>query len=327
MSETTRSDTRSAPAVAAALLAIVGVGGEAAAQLTTLIDFELNAPTVFASTGPLRDAYAAQGLLFSGPSDADGAAVLNQGGNFGIDARSGDEFLAFNHGSSMQNGGVPRGPETILFDPPARRVSIWVAGGSGSGAAFRMDAFIGATAVDTSSTSAQTSWVQLVVESPNGIDRVVLEQIGGDVVYVMDDLEVVSLDAALVSSATEISIATGGVQDLTLFAGEEHAGRLYLVLGSVTGNGPLTIDDQDLPLSVDIYTVHTLMNPNAPPLTGSLGVLDGSGVANALFTVPGGLTPSFVGVTFYHACAIVSLPPEVIVVREVSNPVELTLLP
>ena len=62
-------------------------------------------PAGFFLVEPLRNEYA--GLRFSGPSALDGGAILDQDGNFGIEARSGRNFLAFNRGDSvlMANGG------------------------------------------------------------------------------------------------------------------------------------------------------------------------------------------------------------------------------
>ncbi len=319
---------RGVNAAAWAVAAGIALGAQAPAQVTTRIDFELGSPSTFGSTLPLTNEYAAQGVSFAGPAPGEGGAVLNQSGNFGVDARSGVEFLAFNHSASMGNGSPARGPETLTFDLPAREVSIWAAGGFGAGASFRLDAFLGAALVGSTTSAPQSGWAQLLVQSPGGIDRVVIAEVGGDETYVMDDLEIVSLSAALLSSVTQISASSGGVQDMTVSAGAAHAGRLYLILGSVTGTDPpFPIDGKSLPLLIDIYTVQTLNAPNAPPLANSLGLLDASGVATASFTVPPGLPASFVGLTFFHAFVVVTVPPDIPLVAETSAPLALTLTP
>ncbi|HEY6866638.1 MAG TPA: hypothetical protein VI792_05230, partial [Candidatus Eisenbacteria bacterium] len=76
------------------------------------IDFD-DAPQqcLFMGTGPLRDAYQSLGVRFSGPGALDGGAILDQCGNFGVNGYSPPNFVAFNAGATMANGGVPIGPE------------------------------------------------------------------------------------------------------------------------------------------------------------------------------------------------------------------------
>ena len=56
-----------------------------------------------------------------------GGAILNQCGSFGVDARSGQEFLAF----SSSTYAVP--PEHIQFDDLQRKITLYVANGFGDG--------------------------------------------------------------------------------------------------------------------------------------------------------------------------------------------------
>ena len=88
-----------------------------------VIDFETpTATTGFSGMPALTNEYASDGLLFAGPIAGDGGAVLNQGGNFGVNARSGVQFLAFNDGASSQTG-TPRGPERL--SSKVETISIW----------------------------------------------------------------------------------------------------------------------------------------------------------------------------------------------------------
>ena len=84
----------------------------------TVIDFDdLTAPCSFRDTTALRERYAASGVHFTGPEQNDGGAILNMCGTFGVNARSGENFLAFNrYSSGMLDGGMPADPETIEFD-------------------------------------------------------------------------------------------------------------------------------------------------------------------------------------------------------------------
>jgi hypothetical protein len=128
----------------------------------------------------------------------------------------------------------------------------------------------------------------------------------------------------------QISLAAGGQQALSLGAGLDHAGRLHLVLGSLLGTEPgLVVDSVVLPLVTDAYFVHTLGNPNAPPLTGSFGSLSASGRAEAAFSVPAGSPPAWAGVTLHHAYVVLdpAAGPTDPLVPYASNAVPVSLVP
>ena len=185
--------------------AIVGAGcflfvltlGAAHAK-AVLINFDvdangnpLTAPTSFSASQPLRNEYASLGVTFSGPGPLDGGAILNQGGNFGVPARSTPNFLAFNRASALQNGGVPRDPETLTFSAPVSSVSIFASGG-GQSTVFRMEAFTaGGIGVGSSTGNSPIGgYVQLSIPNPTQpIGRVTLTEVGGDAAFVYDDLE------------------------------------------------------------------------------------------------------------------------------------------
>eukprot|EP01084_Bolivina_argentea_P045739 84180_1 len=65
-------------------------------------EFEINSPCIFSSTSPT---ISLPGVTFNGKG-----AILNQCGNFGFNARSGDEFFAFNVGT------YATGPFGATFD-------------------------------------------------------------------------------------------------------------------------------------------------------------------------------------------------------------------
>lgn len=173
------------------VLCFCAVFAAAAAANAALIDFDnVTAPSTFASANPLRAEYAALGVTFEGPSTLDGGAILNQLGGFGISARSAPNFLAFNRGSTMANGGTPRDPETIRFNVPALSASIYASGGT-QATSFQMDAYLGGNlvATDAISVPAQT-WGLLNLSSPmGGFDRLVLTETGGDNAFLYDDFE------------------------------------------------------------------------------------------------------------------------------------------
>src|SRR5688572_25562090 len=100
----------------------------------------LSVPSGFASTTRLTELYASLGVHFAGPGGNDGGAILHQDGNFGLAARSGTNFLAFNRTAPMADGGIPTDPETITFDNPMSVVSIYAAGGHTTDS-FLMEAY------------------------------------------------------------------------------------------------------------------------------------------------------------------------------------------
>jgi hypothetical protein len=100
----------------------------------------------------LTDLYAASGAIFSGPGGNNGGAILDQAGRFGVNARSGESFLAFNRvGAAMLDGSLPIDPEAITFATLVTDVSIWASGGAET-ASFLMEAFDAADALVGTST-------------------------------------------------------------------------------------------------------------------------------------------------------------------------------
>jgi hypothetical protein len=90
-----------------------------------------------------------------------------------------------------------------------------------------------------------------------------------------------------------------------LNAGEAHAGKLYLLLGSLSGTEPgIPAGAGILPLNPGPYFDLTLASPNTPPLEQSFGVLDAQGLAQARFSLPGGIPPALPGSTVHHAYAV-----------------------
>jgi hypothetical protein len=149
----------------------------------------LTVPGLFASTVALTTLYAPLGVTFSGGVDpADGGAIINQSGIFGVNARSGTNFLAFNRTATLSSGGIPEDPETITFATPVSSVSIYVAGGFQPGS-FDIEAFDALNnLVDADSVLTQ-GFAQLSV-SGSGIVQVVIRQPSGELTsFVFDDLE------------------------------------------------------------------------------------------------------------------------------------------
>jgi len=116
--------------LAAAFNGVIGlalVSSPQSAQAAAINFDDMAAPCAFADTQPLTNQYSSAGITFSGFG-----SVLNECGNFGIDARSGDNFLAFNQ---SQGGTV----EFTFFDNPQNIFSFYH--GSGSANALVLTVF------------------------------------------------------------------------------------------------------------------------------------------------------------------------------------------
>jgi len=155
---------------------------------TTVINFDdAGASCVFMQTIHLSEQYASLGVHFQGPGGNDGGAILNQCGNFGVSAASGVNFLAFNRNALLSDGGVPKDPETILFDYLMTDVSIYAAGGNWP-STFTMQAYNSINILVDTDTITTTDWGPLSVSSAAGIKYVILQEIGGDNAFVYDDI-------------------------------------------------------------------------------------------------------------------------------------------
>lgn len=166
------------------VLAVCGLSNLAGA---TVINFDdVTAPIGFLHATHLTDQYASSGVHFSGPSDTDGGAILDQGGGFGVNALSGVNFLAFNRNAVCSDGGVPRDPETILFDSPVAEVSIYAACGHQT-STFTMSAYNASDVLVDTDTVDAMSWELLTVSYDSGITKVILTETGWRA-FVYDDL-------------------------------------------------------------------------------------------------------------------------------------------
>lgn len=105
----------------------------------TTINFETGAPALFNQTTPLTGEYKSTGAFFSGNGGVAGS-ILDQTGGFGINARSGNDFLAFN---TMITGNG----DTVSFATPVDTVSLYI--GAGVAGDFSLTAFDGKSVLGT----------------------------------------------------------------------------------------------------------------------------------------------------------------------------------
>jgi hypothetical protein len=151
------------------------------------IDFDdQEEPCGFASTTRLTDRYAALGVIFEGPGGNDGGAILDECGNFSVSGQSSPNFLAFNSNSQLEDGGVPRGPETIWFQTAVSEVQINAGSNSGAGQSITMEAFDAGSNLVASATITLASNLQPIKVSAERIVRVVIST--DATVFVLDDL-------------------------------------------------------------------------------------------------------------------------------------------
>lgn len=121
------------------------------------------------------------------------------------------------------------------------------------------------------------------------------------------------------SEIVAMEAATGGPQEFVINSGSDHAGQLYVALGSLSGTAPGTpFAGVILPVNFDAYT-NVLLN-GAPFFTGTIGVLDGNGYATCSLNLPP--TPGYAGLELDHA--VISLGPSLLP-DFVSEPVHLSL--
>jgi hypothetical protein len=143
-------------------------------------------PCYFADTTRLTDRYQTLGVIFEGPGGNDGGAILDECSNFGVSGHSSPNFLAFNSGLTMSDGGIPKGPETILFATPVSEVQAIVGSNSGAGQTLTMAAYDAESALVNSATVTLASQMKAIKVSGQGIVRAVISTTAS--VFVLDDL-------------------------------------------------------------------------------------------------------------------------------------------
>ncbi|HEX9312589.1 MAG TPA: hypothetical protein VGA30_07175 [Actinomycetota bacterium] len=188
MSGQTRSVLRwpTAIAVVAAAIAWSSVVPAGAITNSVSINFDdVTAPCAFNQTVALTNEYSSQGVLFRGPGPMDGGGILNECGNFGVSGYSAPNFLAFNSAAFFLDGGIPRGPELIIFTSGLMsHVQINV--GSSQGGLLRLQAYNSSKQLIASSMITMSSALATVSVDVVGIKAVRLRT--GTSIWVADDL-------------------------------------------------------------------------------------------------------------------------------------------
>jgi hypothetical protein len=120
-----------------------------------------------------------------------------------------------------------------------------------------------------------------------------------------DDLviERLNADPSLWADGYSIPVSTGAVVHYSLDAGAGHAGRQYLLLGSMSGTSPgyPLPGGAVLPLNWDVFTDLVMLFLGSPVCQDFMGYLDGSGTATAALDTQGSLDAALIGVTAHFA--------------------------
>jgi hypothetical protein len=162
-----------------------------------VIDFDaFPAPCGFQRTTALRDEFVDLGILFDGPGGSDGGAILDECGSFGVSGQSSPNVLAFNEDSQMADGGAPRNPETLLFDPLVSLVEIMAGSRTGEGQVLTMTAF--GPDGDLVDVDSLTLTPELQALSVAGLSIREVD-ISGPGIFVLDDL-------AFVAASIEVNV-------------------------------------------------------------------------------------------------------------------------
>ena len=172
-------------------------------SLPTSLGFEddsLGQLCSFLDADPIRDEFMeSHGVSFQAGHPDDGMAVLHECGNFGLDSRSGGDYiLVGNERGELANEGIPELPLTATFSQPVTVVSLWAAAGVRAGPdtlSLALTAYSNAggsgDVVASSTLDASMQWQQLSVQAPNGktIKSVKLTNESEVHSYLVDDME------------------------------------------------------------------------------------------------------------------------------------------
>lgn len=129
------------------------------------------------------------------------------------------------------------------------------------------------------------------------------------------------LGSQLRADLYELSLSTGGTQNLSLDAGKAMAGMRYAIFGSATGTHPgIKLGGVQIPLNYDAYTDITIGSALPPVYFDFAGKLDQDGKASAAIKVPSGLKA--LPFTLHHAYLVVDAQGRIVMA---SNAVPLLL--
>jgi hypothetical protein len=269
---------------------------------------------------------SSDGTRVVGPVTCGQAIVDPAGGEVPVNwslLPSGDLLLVVDTNSNAQQ------PRMLVVDRATLATSTFASNGSyigaaatnagtystARGAAVILDTFSDVLRVFAAGSSGNGSVLANGVSSGGGSGEVA----------VMFEIEPAGISRTLKPSIGSLSLLAGGTQLLDFAPGASFAGAIHVIAGSTTGWTPgIPIGGFVVPLIYDSYTDYTLTYANLGPLFNNVGVVGGTGSAQAQLVVPPGSPGALAGLDVFHAAVVLTpgLAP-----NHVSNPVVLTLLP
>ena len=195
------------------------------------VDFDPSfGPCLFSEIQALRDDFAPE-VRFRGPSPLDGGGVLGPCAFFLVTGITPPNVLGFNETAQYQNGGTPRDPETILFDPPTNFVQVKVGAFIEVGYPVTLTAYDANGAVVGTDTTALDPFTQTLVVEGGGIRRAVLSAPGAR--YIADDFrygDSAGNDLQVDAPELRITVPVGSetTRDILLTNGSAHDMELFV---------------------------------------------------------------------------------------------------
>jgi hypothetical protein len=115
------------------------------------------------------------------------------------------------------------------------------------------------------------------------------------------DARLFAIETAL-ASANSVSISQPETLHLHYDGPIDGAGNLYFLAGSSSGTFPgLVLNQIDIPLNYDAYSLASFVLANKAPFLETLSLLDRDGDARSRLEVPSGLPAALAGLTLHHA--------------------------
>jgi hypothetical protein len=143
----------------------------------------VSAPCLFSDTAPLGG--LEQSAFFWAPKP-NGGAIVNECGNWGIDAHSPPNFLAFNTSANF-SAGVPKTPELIFVGKTSKsKVSLWISCGDNPSSPVGVVAFGNSGVLGLVTARPNDTWQQVTINA-EGI--VAIGLVGDPAYLIVDDIQ------------------------------------------------------------------------------------------------------------------------------------------
>jgi len=155
------------------------------AAASNIINFDsVGAPPLFLETVALR---FVGDVSFNGSSlkPLNGGAIVNEGGNFGVTGYSAPNFLAFNCGAVMSDGGIPQLPEVIRFPEEVTGVSLKIGTGILSGKRVTLSG-IGSLGIEDRTVLLSSALKTVRFTKP--LTHISMRGLSGACILVVDDI-------------------------------------------------------------------------------------------------------------------------------------------